>query len=152
MISHAVWKTWPSGPSNDKNLGLRPRFLSTESLGPCFSDGMGDHDQILQHIVSIYPLNSQSQVIIDKYAPLILKIRKKSYWVIMNTRYYHYHNGAMSCENYNKHYKGTNAIWRFFFFAHSILKHSHAWQNKRKKKETTPTQITWSSLLKLGHR
>ena len=49
MVSHAVWKTWPSGLSNDKNLGLRPRFLSTESLGPCFSHGMGDHDQILQH-------------------------------------------------------------------------------------------------------
>ena len=48
---------WPSGLSNDKNLGLRPRFLSTESLGPCFSHGMGDHDQILQpnhhlHIMS----------------------------------------------------------------------------------------------------
>ena len=48
MVSHAVWKTWPSGLSNDKNLSLRPRFLSTESLGPCFSHGMGDHDQILQ--------------------------------------------------------------------------------------------------------
>ena len=36
MVSHAVWKTWPSGLSNDKNLGLQPRFLSTESLGPCF--------------------------------------------------------------------------------------------------------------------
>ena len=52
MVSHAVWKTWPSGLSYDKNLGLRPRFLSTESLGPCFSHGMGDHDQILQHIPS----------------------------------------------------------------------------------------------------
>ena len=50
MVSHAVWKTWPSGLSYDKNLGLRPRFLSTESLGPCFSHGTGDHDQILQHI------------------------------------------------------------------------------------------------------
>ena len=49
MVSHAMWKTWPSGLSYDKNLGLRPRFLSTESLGPCFSHGMGDHDQILQH-------------------------------------------------------------------------------------------------------
>ena len=29
-------KTWPSGLSYDKNLGLRPRFLFTESLGPCF--------------------------------------------------------------------------------------------------------------------
>ena len=34
----------PSGLSNDRNLGLRPRFLSTESLGPCFSHGMRDHD------------------------------------------------------------------------------------------------------------
>ena len=49
MVSHVVWKTWPSGLSYDKNLGLRPRFLSTESLGPCFSHGMEDHDQILQH-------------------------------------------------------------------------------------------------------
>ena len=49
MVSRAVWKTWPSGLSNDKNLGLRPRFLSTESLGPCFSHGMGNHDQILHH-------------------------------------------------------------------------------------------------------
>ena len=49
MVSHAVWKTWPSGLSYDKNLGLRPRFLSIESLGPWFSHGMGDHDQILQH-------------------------------------------------------------------------------------------------------
>ena len=52
MAPHAVWKTWPSGLSNDKNLGLRPRFLSTESLGPCFPHGMRDHDQILQHIIS----------------------------------------------------------------------------------------------------
>ena len=51
MVSHAVWKTWPSGLSNDKNLGLLPRFLSTESLGPCVSHGTGDHDQILQHFV-----------------------------------------------------------------------------------------------------
>ena len=50
MVSHAVWKTWPSGLSYDKNLGLQPRFLSTESLGPCFSHGMGDHDQILHPI------------------------------------------------------------------------------------------------------
>ena len=51
MVSHAVWKTWPSGLSYDKNLGLRPRFLSTESLGPCFSHDMGDHDQILHYIL-----------------------------------------------------------------------------------------------------
>ena len=43
MVSHAVWKTWPSGLSYDKNLGLRPRFLSTESLGPCFSHSMGSN-------------------------------------------------------------------------------------------------------------
>ena len=59
MVSHVVWKTWPSGLSNDKNLGLRPRFLSTESLGPCFSHGMGDHDQILQHNTGNNP-SSQS--------------------------------------------------------------------------------------------
>ena len=44
--------------SNDKNLGLRPRFLSTESHGPWFSHGMGNYDQILQQnmlvIIIIY--------------------------------------------------------------------------------------------------
>ena len=46
MVSHAVWITWPSGLSDDKNLGLRARFCrDTESLGPRFSH---DHDQILQ--------------------------------------------------------------------------------------------------------
>ena len=44
------------GFSNDKNLGLRPRFLSTESLGPCFSHGTGDHDQILQQIMLVVPI------------------------------------------------------------------------------------------------
>ena len=29
MVCHAIWKTWPSGLSHNKNLGLRPRFLST---------------------------------------------------------------------------------------------------------------------------
>ena len=53
MVSHAVLKTWPSSLSYDKNLGLRLRFLSTESLGPYFSHGMGDHDQILQHNIDI---------------------------------------------------------------------------------------------------
>ena len=49
MVSHAVWITWPSGLSDDKNLGLRPRFRrDTESFGPRFSHGMGDYDQILQ--------------------------------------------------------------------------------------------------------
>ena len=42
-----------SGLSNNKNLGLRPRFLSTESLGPCFSHGTGDHDQILQQSTAV---------------------------------------------------------------------------------------------------
>ena len=42
------------GLSNDKNLGLRPWILSTESLGPCFSHSMGDHDQILQYIKYIW--------------------------------------------------------------------------------------------------
>ena len=45
-------KHWPSGLSNDINLGLRPRFLSTESLGPCFSHSTGDHDQILHYIMA----------------------------------------------------------------------------------------------------
>ena len=56
MVSHTVWKTWPSGLSSDKNLGLRPRFVSTESLGPCFSHGMGDHDQILQYVMNYVKL------------------------------------------------------------------------------------------------
>ena len=29
MAYHAMLKTWPSGLSHDKNLGLRPQFLST---------------------------------------------------------------------------------------------------------------------------
>ena len=40
---NSIWSWSPmpcekhgSGLSNDKNLGIRPRFLSTESLGPCF--------------------------------------------------------------------------------------------------------------------
>ena len=56
MVSHAVWKTWPSGLSYDKNFGLRTRFLSTESLGPCFSHGMGDHDQILHYNMTVWIL------------------------------------------------------------------------------------------------
>ena len=35
MVSHAWWRTWPSGPCNDKQ-SLRSRFLSTESLGHVF--------------------------------------------------------------------------------------------------------------------
>ena len=40
-------------------LCLRPRCLSTESLGPCYLHGMGDHDQILQHGHSTCILLSQ---------------------------------------------------------------------------------------------
>ena len=43
-------KPGPRASIMKKNLGLRPRFLSTESLGPCFSHSMGDHDQILHPI------------------------------------------------------------------------------------------------------
>ena len=32
MVSRAMWKTWRSGLSHDKNLGLRPRFLSTRAM------------------------------------------------------------------------------------------------------------------------
>ena len=39
MVSHAVWKTLPSGLGNDKNLG------------PCFSHSTGGHDQILHLIL-----------------------------------------------------------------------------------------------------
>ena len=56
MVSHDVWKWWPLGLSDDKDLGFRPRFLSTESLGPCSSHVMGDHDQIL-HCMSPTPNN-----------------------------------------------------------------------------------------------
>ena len=79
MVSHAVWKTWPSGLSYDKNLGLRPRFLSTESLGPCFLHGTGDHDQLLQHVISNSSLGScceiaawcMSQNLSDKKSTLV---------------------------------------------------------------------------------
>ena len=57
MVSRDVWKTWPSGLSYDKNLGLRPLLLSTDSLEPCLSHGMGDHDQIL-HPHSTLNLNA----------------------------------------------------------------------------------------------
>ena len=57
MFSHAVWKTWPSGLSNDKNLVLRPRFLSTESPGPCFSHSTGDHDQILHQMLIMHDVD-----------------------------------------------------------------------------------------------
>ena len=71
MVSHAVWKTWPSGLSNDKNLGLRPRFLSTESPGPCFSHGMGDHDQILQYITAVTKAEYNSQFEPTDYIPYL---------------------------------------------------------------------------------
>ena len=48
-----------------KNLSLRPRFLSTEFLGPCFSDRMGDHDQILQQHILAYKQNSQLPVVLQ---------------------------------------------------------------------------------------
>ena len=38
-------------PCRVKNIALGPQLrqkLYTESLGPCFSHGMGDHDQIQQ--------------------------------------------------------------------------------------------------------
>ena len=47
MVSHGVWKTWPSDLYNDKNLIFEPCFLSTESLEACVSHTMGDHDQNL---------------------------------------------------------------------------------------------------------
>ena len=40
-------KTWHSGLDNKNYLGLRAQLLFTESLRPCFSHCMGDHDQIL---------------------------------------------------------------------------------------------------------
>ena len=76
MVSHAVCETWPSGLSYDKNLGLRPRFLSTESLEPCFSHGMGDHDQILQyrHLLSLIhrSLNAMTQIFKHQFRSEIL--------------------------------------------------------------------------------
>ena len=44
-------KHGPRAPVTTKKFGFRSRFLSTESLRPCFSHGMGDHDQILQYIL-----------------------------------------------------------------------------------------------------
>ena len=46
MVSYVMWKIWPLVLSNDENLGLRPRSLSTVSHGACFSQGISDHDQI----------------------------------------------------------------------------------------------------------
>ena len=37
----------------DRIPRLKALISSTESLGPCFSHGMGDHDQTLQHMVSL---------------------------------------------------------------------------------------------------
>ena len=70
MVSHAVWKTWPSGLSNDKNLGLRPRFLSTESLGPCFSHSMGDHAQIPQQIKRHLRIHFNSWILMSTLGPV----------------------------------------------------------------------------------
>ena len=47
MVSHAVWKTWPEGLSRQKPRPKAEVFVVTEARGPCFSHGMGDHDQIL---------------------------------------------------------------------------------------------------------
>ena len=47
-------KHGPRASVTTKELGLRSRFLSTESLGPCFSHGMGDHDQILQQNTDVF--------------------------------------------------------------------------------------------------
>ena len=46
-LSHAVWKTWPEGLSRQKPRPKAEVFVVTEARGPCFSHGMGDHDQIL---------------------------------------------------------------------------------------------------------
>ena len=48
MVSHAVWKTWPEGFSRQKPRPKTEVFVVTEARG--FSHGMGDPDQILQHI------------------------------------------------------------------------------------------------------
>ena len=47
MVSRAVWKTWPEGLSRQKPRPKAEVFVVTEARGPCFSHGMGDHDQIL---------------------------------------------------------------------------------------------------------
>ena len=47
MVSRAVWKTWPEGLSRQKPGPKAEVFVVTEALGPCFSHGTGDHDQIL---------------------------------------------------------------------------------------------------------
>ena len=47
MVSHALCKTWPEGLSRQKPRPKAEVFVATEARGPCFSHGMGDHDQIL---------------------------------------------------------------------------------------------------------
>ena len=47
MVSHAVWKTWPEGLCRQKPRPKAEVFVVTEARGPCFSHGIGDHDQIL---------------------------------------------------------------------------------------------------------
>ena len=46
-FDRAVWKTWPEGLSRQKQRPKAEVFVVTEAWGPCFSHGMGDHDQIL---------------------------------------------------------------------------------------------------------
>ena len=46
-----VKKTWLLGLSNCNNLGLRPRFLSTESPGQCFSHDMGPRWNPTTHMI-----------------------------------------------------------------------------------------------------
>ena len=40
-------KTWPEGLIKQKPRPKAEVFVVTEAWGPCFSHGMGDHDQIL---------------------------------------------------------------------------------------------------------
>ena len=47
MVSHAVWKTWSEGLSRQNPRPKAEVFVVIEARGPCFSHGMGDHDQFL---------------------------------------------------------------------------------------------------------
>ena len=49
-----------------------PRFLTIESLGPCFSHSIGDHDQILQYTVG--HLCTTFEEFIFNYVAIIAKI------------------------------------------------------------------------------
>ena len=56
MVSHAVWKTWPSGLSNDKNLGLRvPRAMFFTRHGRPWSNPTIEHNR-KEDIVKPYQL------------------------------------------------------------------------------------------------